>query len=340
MGRATATRANKGTRELAVGDTSTTTLSMKHSNKLVMMALGFAPTALATELVGGNITAMGGAAVAHPSDNAAVTVNPGMLGITKRYDVGALFAYGPTQDLFWGLSVVDSHTNDIITFGVAYAGSKANPAFRVDELPGWTPEGVTQTNYRDEHVFTVAVNKPLWDRRIGLGLSGTVSSYNHEHTGKGATGNMDIGFGIQPIEYISIGLAGENILPVANQASTPATFRAGFHAQYKEFVAGSFDFRYQTEEVYGVAYHIGAGLEGGFKGVRARIGYRWEGVFQNHGVTWGLGLENEAGAIEYAMLAPIGGSGTDLVHTISLRVKAGGIKDMVDDMDKEMGVNR
>jgi hypothetical protein len=186
-------------------------------------------------------------------------------------------------------------------------------------------------------VFTLAINKPLWDRRIGLGISGTVAGYDFEQSASGTTGNMDVGFGFRPVDFFSFGLAGENILPVPEQLDTPASLRGGIHMNYQDYISGGFDFRYQTEEVYGVAYHVGVGVEGGFKGVRARLGYNFDGVFETHAVTWGIGFENEAGGLEYAMLAPIDGGGGDMVHTFSVRIKAGGIKDMVDELDDEMG---
>ena len=188
---------------------------MNHSKMLVMAAAFIAaPTAHATELYGANIAGAGGAAVAHPADNASITVNPGMLGTTKRYDVGGAFAYGPSADLFWGVSVLDSHTNDIIAFAFAYTGTQTNPTFLTDELPGWTPADVAPTNLKSEHGFTIAVNKPLWDRRIGLGISGTLIAFNREHVGSGTTGNMDVGIGFRPLEYLSVGFVGENFLPV------------------------------------------------------------------------------------------------------------------------------
>ena len=55
-----------------------------------------------------------------------------------------------------------------------------------------------------------------------------------------------------------------------------------------------------------------------------RGGYAHEGALSENRVTWGLGFENEAGAVEYAMVVPIEdrydlGFGR-VLHTVSIRV--------------------
>jgi hypothetical protein len=282
---------------------------------------------------------MGGASAAHPSDNSAITVNPGVIALESRYDIGALFGYGPTQDIGWGMSVSDSQTNEWIGFGASYYGSVFDPPFRNDELPGWSPVGIDPINMKRTHTVGVGVGSALWDRRIGLGLSGYLTGYNNKYVGNGMTGNMDVGLGVRPAPWVSLGVVGRNVLPVPDQSDTPTSVRTGLRIQTPPWFAIAADLDWQTEEVAGVAYSVGTGIEGGVSQARARVGYRFDGVFQQHAATWGLGAESDAGAIEYAMVIPVGPDqgAADIVHMISIRVYAGKIRDMMQEMEDEMG---
>ena len=131
-----------------------------HGKKWLAATLSFAlatPALAYDDVVGANILGMGGASAAHPADNSAITVNPGVIALESRYDISALFGYGPTQDVGWGMSVSDSQTNEWIGFGASYYGSIFDPPFRNDELPGWSPVGVDPINMKRTHTVGVGV---------------------------------------------------------------------------------------------------------------------------------------------------------------------------------------
>ncbi len=317
---------------------------------LLLLSLLLAPAtaAAADDVAAANVSAMGGAAAGRNADNSAVTVNPGALPLARRYDFDGHFSYGPSTDMTWSGSVVDTQTNDHVSFGVTYlgrilqlraedlvagfAGRFCEP-FLDDELPGWFETGVDPVNTKQIHGFTIGIATPLWDRRIGLGLSGRMDVFDSAARGTGVTGNMDVGLGFAPIPALSFGIAGRNVLPVADQSDTPTAVVGGAHVAFPPWFAATADFQWQTEQVAVAPYTIGAGLEGGVASVRARTGYRYDGTFGTHNYTWGLGLENDAGAIDYSMSIPVGGpvAPADLVQFLSVRIKAGSIKDMLDD---------
>lgn len=254
------------------------------------------------DVAGANVLGMGGVAAAHSSDNAAITVNPGMMALTRRYDFHGHFKYGPSKGTHWAGSAVDGQTSKVLWVGVAYAGDAYNPELRPGELPGWTVPGEEILNTKRFHDLTLAVSVPLVPERVALGLNGGVSFYNHERQGQGSTGNGDVGLGILATNWLSIGIAGENLLPLSGDRTLGAI--AGVRLFDAEIGAFEIDGGYHHLDSEGL--NIGVGGEKNAGLARLRVGYDVDlGLSEQH-VSWGLGLVGEGGSFGYAMMLPVG----------------------------------
>lgn len=273
---------------------------------LLTLGMSVSASAVAGETPSAAEAGTGGASLASPRDNSAITVNPANVALIPRYDVQAQFIGGPTGDLRWSGSVVDGRTSKFIAFGVAYNGGIVARPFHTDELPGWAPTGEELVNSKQTHDITVALATPFLDHRLSFGLSGTLSIYNGQYAGKGVTGNIDVGFTARPIEFFSVGLVGENLLPIVEQADTPATLGLGVRGGKDNLFVGMADFSARLEQVNGSRFDVSAGLQGTIKKVvDIRGGYAFDGDDLRHAVTWGLGLHSKSGGLDYAMKIPV-----------------------------------
>ena len=73
-------------------------------NVVAGLLLGFSPSVRAApEVLGADQTAMGGVSLAADTSNAAITTNPGLLALHRRYDFSAQFGVGPSTGLHLSL---------------------------------------------------------------------------------------------------------------------------------------------------------------------------------------------------------------------------------------------
>lgn len=269
---------------------------------------------------------MGGAAVADPQDNAGVTINPATVSLTERYDVQGMFIAGPDGALRWNASAVDGRTNKFMAFGLAYNGGLLSGGFHPDELPAWAPADQELVNTRQLHDITFAVSVPFLDRRLAVGVNGTLSIFKGRYVGSGVTGNLDLGVATRPIDQLQVGLVGKNILPVAGQADLPAELALGARGGLEDKIVGATDVSYQLEQRLEDTspWSASAGVEGGIKIVRLRGGWDWSGRLQEHRVAWGLGFATPIGSLDYAMQIPVATSDftfASVTHTLSLTIR-------------------
>ncbi len=290
---------------------------------LVLIAL-FSTSAWAGDHVEAAVQGVGGASIAHPRTNAGVTLNPGAIGLMERYDIQGLFIGGPTKDLRWGVSAVDARTNEFLAFGLSYNGSQATPPFLPDELPGWALTDEPPVNGKQEHDITLALAGLLLDRKIGIGLNGTLQIFNNNFGGKGTTGNLDLGFAAMPVEYFSFGFAARDILPVPKQFDQPATLALGIRGGHDKYITASAEIDLRLEHVQDRLYDIRAGLEGSIRELVAlRAGWDYGGDTGVHAATWSVGLFSTSGRIDYAMRIPANLDRlavSDLSHYVTLTI--------------------
>jgi hypothetical protein len=280
------------------------------------------PARAGDDFQGANIEALGRAAVANPTDNSTISLNPGAMALAERYDVSGWFDLGPTGDLEWGISALDSRTAPI-AFGVSWRRTVAEPPITLAEMPGWVQPGVAVPNVKRTHEVTIAIAGPIDDRKFSVGVNGTVIIRHDDRGGNAVNGNADVGAAWQIDKEWAVGLAGRNLIPLKGQVGLDTGITAGVHYERKDIAAWAFDLDWQTsgQPVFPLSFRLGG--EALVSAFRPRLGYRFDGATGTHWLVPGIGGENDSGAIDYALAIPLSGATRwkDLVHTFSVRVK-------------------
>lgn len=270
--------------------------------------------------------AAGGAAVAASTDNAAATHNPGLLGLHERYDFHGHVLYGPTRGIQWAASVVDGRTSSAFAAGLVYAGDLSHPALSVDELPGWAPPGAEIPNMKRYHDITAALSIPVADRRLSFGVNGTLSIFQHDREGSGTSGNMDVGIGARPVDWLVLGAAGSSLLPQNTLGDRPPTVAGGVRVRDPELGHLEADVTWVSEVVADRLPLVLAG--GGEVQIRTAFlaaGTRIDGPEERTDLTWGVGLGSPTGSFEYGMAIPLNlGEDTvsNILYQLSIRFAA------------------
>lgn len=290
--------------------------------------------ALASDVVqGANLLGMGRVGAAAASDNAAITLNPGLLGLRERYDFHAHFRLGPMgpgsgdaqagpPSLQWAATAMDARTSSAVALGFAYSGDRLDAPLTDRDLPGWWLPGEEITNRKRYHDFAGALAIPLLDRRLSLGLGGNVGLYNHDRQGEGLLWDLHLGLGLQPTPGLTLGLSARDLVPGAGE-DRPAQLLGGIRAEDAGNVAFEANVGY-TWVPEGEPLSVGAGLEKVAGGAQLRLGGLWSGPEDQLYATAGLGMTDEGGGIEYGIAVPLGPelSLGALVHQVSVRFGA------------------
>lgn len=284
---------------------------------LAIALLASAPALAAPDLVGADRVAMGGTSLAAHDSNAAITTNPGLLALTDRYDFSAQFGFGP--GLHWGATAMDGRTAENVAVGFTYAGDRYEPALTTDELPGWNVPGEDIANMKRQHDFALAVSGSAAEDRVAFGIGGHVSLYDHDRNGKGTTGNVDAGVGLRPTEFLTVGLSGNNLVPLDVLGDRPLRVGGGVMLHGAP-AALSVDGGWVATDT-GAPVFVDAGTELRPGAARLRVGGRYDGPTATPAVTAGLGFAGEGGAIEYGIQIPIGGQGS-IAHVVGMRFGA------------------
>lgn len=287
------------------------------------------------------VAATGSMAAAHWSDNTALVTNPAAIALSSRYDVSAQFLGTGSGALRWGASAVDGTTNEYITFGFAYEGGRYNPPFLPGELPGFAITGDEPVNLKQEHDLTFGLAAPFLDRKLSVGLNGTVMIFDNAHNGRGTTGNLDVGLAARPIELLALGFAARDVLPIPEQFARPATLAFGVRAGRDELVTGGVEADLRLEEVQELPFTIKAGVDGAIKEiVHLRGGYLFHGDTLEHQVSWGFGLNSPSGSIDYGMRIPVSRDALafrDVQHIVSLTLNIKGLTGGDEGAEEDLG---
>ncbi|MCB9688604.1 MAG: hypothetical protein H6735_26435 [Alphaproteobacteria bacterium] len=266
--------------------------------------------------------AMGRTGIASETENTALSLNPGLLGLTDRYDVEGMFRYGPDNGLGWGASVVDARTSDQLAGGLFYSGDSYSPPLTIDDSPGWTIPGEEIPNRRRFHDFGLGVAFPLADRKLSLGLGALLGYYNHDRIGDGWRFDASAGVGWKPLDTLTLGLMGRGLVPWGEQdveASTGLGVR--FHPR-KFVIEGNAAWLPETTDA--VPLLVAAGVEQGFGPARLRAGWNLDAPTETNALSLGLGLTGQGATLEYAAWIPVTGTtGIDATqHVLSVRLAA------------------
>ncbi len=289
------------------------------------LLLALSDAASAAEVDGANVLAMGGTANAAADDNAAVTSNPGVMGLTPRYDFAGMFRFGPNGDTEWGASVMDARTTPSVAFGLAYIGGLTSPALETAELPGYKLEDEELSLARRDHQLTAAIGVPLLDRKLSVGVSGDLLLYNRDIGGAGTSGNLNAGIGVRPVDLLVVAIAARNLVPHEGPADDPLVLGGGVRLVDEKYgiLAADLDWRaYDLLDAGALGW--AAGAQGNLGKARARLGFQVVPGSGEQRFTWGVGFASDGAALEYAMLAPVGGGveGAGITHAASLRFAA------------------
>lgn len=285
-------------------------------------------TALGADVVqGANTAAMGGVGVAAPQDNAAITLNPGLIGLVERYDFHAHVRFGPTGDLQWAATALDSRTSEKFGAGFAYSGDRFDPPLRQNDLPGWSLPGEELGNRRRENDFTLAFGVPVLDRRLSLGLGALLSQFNHDRDGQGSTADLHAGIGFRPVDWLTLGVGVRNFAPINSVQDRPLSWVAGGRVEAADKVALEANLWSSTDPLADSAISIAAGVEvAPSDAARFRVGVFRDGPISRTRVTAGFGLvTSRGGGLDYALLIPVAGDDfawRTFVHQIAFRFSA------------------
>lgn len=204
-----------------------------------------------------SVLGMGGAARAVPREISNVELNPGAMVIGDRYAVEVSWGMRGDLDAAVGrMAVIDSHTSKTLV-----AGTSVDVGWRVADVqdPGWVVVGAGTDPARErvrDFVFALAV--PLQPERVGLGAS--VKTVRRNLPGEDASRQWttDAGLIFRPLEILSVGLTGNNLVPV-DDPDHPTTVAAAasvfLHPQI--MLASDFVLELAGEEPVSPAFHVG-----------------------------------------------------------------------------------
>ncbi len=285
-------------------------------------------TALAADVVqGANSAAMGGTGVASPHDNAAITLNPGLIGLVERYDFHAHVRFGPEGDLQWAATALDARTSKRFGAGLAYAGDRFDPELRQSQLPGWSLPGEELENRRREDDFTLAFGVPVLNRRLSVGAGLLFSRFNHDRDGRGSTADLHVGVGLRPVDWVTLGVGVRNFVPIDSPQDRALSFVFGGRIDAADRLALEANVWASRDPIADSPVTVAVGAElAPSETSRVRLGVFRDGPISRTRLTAGFGLVTKrGGGLDYALLMPIAGQDfawRTLVHQIALRFSA------------------
>lgn len=264
---------------------------------LPSLALAQAPTY--SELTNARGVGMGGAYRGSGLGADAVLGNPAALAALKVYQFELTGAWDPKlHEGFGGVSIRDSQTSDV--------GAGADYHYlSVHDAAG---------NRRNAHLGTIAFGFPL-AQAVLLGASG---KYLYATDGKNiSAATVDAGLVVQPMEGLSIGLSGHNLVnthhvELSRYYSTQLAYTAGlFSAEFDVSGDPGRDgglaplYNVGAEYVLGSAYPLEAGFTS-----NTLTGAKY--------VSGGLGVFGEGGGLDLAYRHQTNGNSRLIVLTLRL----------------------
>ncbi len=231
--------------------------------------------------------AMGGAYEALGYGAEAIGGNPAALSLYKRYQMEATGSWDiPLGYGFGSLGLADS--TNALAAGVSYHFA----TFGGEER-------------RFAHLTTLATAYSFGDI-IHIG----VAARHHVLVGSSNTNSvsMNAGFLVRPIQYVTFGFSGHNLIGVYNK-DVSRYFVASVAGQFFNQLSPAVDVRMDFNELNPrLAVH--AGIEWLIaQSFPIRIGYQWDGIANpnHHYISGGIGWFYEGSGIDFAYRHEIGG---------------------------------
>lgn len=243
--------------------------------------------------------AMGGAYEALGYGAEVIGGNPAALSLYKRYQIEASGAWDIPQGFgFASVAVADS-TNPLA------AGIQYNFATFGGPERRWAHVTTLDLSYAIADVFHIGVAAR---HQVLVGASNTNSV------------TMNAGIVVRPIEYLSIGLSGHNLISVFNR-DVSRYFVASIAGKFFNQLSPCFDLRMDFNQPDPrFAFH------GGIEWLIAqtwpvRIGYQYDGIASHHYISAGAGWFNEGSGVDIAYRHEVGGQeGRLIALTLKLQL--------------------
>lgn len=225
--------------------------------------------------------------------------NPAALSAFKRYQIEASGAWDVPNGMGFGTVALADSTN-VIAGGISYHFATFGGFER-----------------RWAHVTTVASAYSLADW-LHIGVSGR----HHVLVGASNTNSvtMNAGLIIRPVQMLSIGVSGHNLINNFNKDIT-RYFVASVSAMLFNQLTPCFDLRADFNQgTPRFAYH--GGLEWLIAmTVPVRLGYQYDGIMNHHYISAGLGWFVDGSGIDFAYRHELGGAeGRMLALTLKLQL--------------------
>jgi hypothetical protein len=243
--------------------------------------------------------AMGGAYESLGYGAEVIAGNPAALSMYKRYQIEATGSWDIPQGFGFGSLAVADSTNQIAA-GIQYHfATFGGPERR------WAHLTTLALAYAIADVFHVGV---AVRHQALVGASNTNSV------------TMNAGIVVKPIEYISFGFSGHNLISVYNRDVT-RYFVASVSGHLFQQLSPAFDLRMDfNQAVPRFAW------QGGIEWLIAqtwpvRAGYQYDGIANHQYLSFGAGWFNEGSGVDIAYRHELGGQGGRLISlTLKLQL--------------------
>ncbi len=242
--------------------------------------------------------AMGGAYHALGYGTESITGNPAALALYKRYQLEASGAYDFSNQFGYGtIGLADSTTE--VAAGLAY------------QFVAYGPPGQRRT----AHLSTAATALALNDA-IALGISIRHEAIVGYHDGNSVT--MAAGLVVRPVQYLTIGLSGNNLIGVWND-DVPRYFVFSLAGSLPYLISPVFDLRADFNDPKGPRFAYSGGIEWVVgQAFPIRAGYSYDDIDHTQHLGFGLGWFSDGSGIDLAYRHELGGTNG---HLVSLTVK-------------------
>ncbi len=237
--------------------------------------------------------AMGGAYHALGYGNEAITGNPAAMSMFRHYQLEASGAYDFTNQFGYGtIGLVDSTSE--VAAGLAY------------QFVAYGPPGQRRT----AHLSTAAASMALNDA-ISLGISVRHEAIVGYHSSNSVT--MAAGLVVRPIQYLQIGLSGNNLIGVWND-DVPRYFVFSVAGMLPYLITPIFDLRADFNDPKGPRFAYSGGLEYvAANTFPLRVGYQYDSISHTQHLGFGLGYFTEGSGVDLAYRHELGGTNGHLV---------------------------
>jgi hypothetical protein len=255
---------------------------------------------LPDSIAGARSLAMGNAFRAVGTSNDAIAENPAALALSKRYELGGLFALANgAPATYWGASVVDAATVET-ALGFSYTHVASSQS-------GADPSGQRISGSTTRVAFSYPLSDTLF---IGAGLGWYTYSYTASPTRPSAylanSATPDVGLLLKPAEIITIAAVGYHLINVGNPVLLPRQLAGALAIGSDSTFHISGDILVNlTDPNKPIDYHLGG--EYLLSQILAlRAGYMFQGIPRANFLSGGFGLVVSSIGLDFAFSQNLG----------------------------------